>query len=216
MGETGARGGEAQIERHRQIERAAARATLLTQQLLTFARKEAIRPEVLSVNDAVREVEQILRRTLVEHIELVTSLADEPRPVLMDEGKLEQVLLNLSINARDAMPGGGTLTIATENFDVDEHAATTPPGISPGRYVRVNVSDTGSGMSDEVKEHAFEPFFTTKRSGEGTGLGLATAYGIVTRAGGEVHIDSQLFVGTTFSVFLPACTDPTTTEPEAP
>jgi PAS domain S-box-containing protein len=192
-----------------QIERAADRATALTQQLLAFARKQPIQPEVLNVNDAVREVGQFLRRTLVDDIELVTALVDAPRPVLMDPGKLEQVLMNLSINAADAMPDGGTLTIATEKVDVDEASLSTLPGLTAGPYMRITVRDTGTGMSEEVMLHAFEPFFTSKKSGEGTGLGLATVYGIVTQAGGEVHIDSMLQRGTTFSVLLPAYAAPT-------
>jgi PAS domain S-box-containing protein len=193
-----------------QIERAAARATALTQQLRALARKEAIRPEVISVNQVVLEVEEVLRRTLTARIELVTSLVKEPRPVLMDPSKLEEVLTNLALNARDAMPEGGTLTIATENIDLDPAAAASLPGIHPGAFIRVAVSDTGSGMSEEVQLHAFEPFFSTKPSSEGTGLGLATAYGIVVQAGGEINVDSTLMVGTTFSVLLPAHSGSTT------
>jgi PAS domain S-box-containing protein len=193
-----------------QIERAAARATALTQQLRAFARKEAIRPEVISVNQVVLEVEQLLRRSLTAKIELVTSLVKEPRTVLMDPSKLEEVITNLALNARDAMPEGGTLTIATENIDLDPAAAASLPGIHPGAFIRVAVSDTGSGMSEEVQLHAFEPFFSTKPSSEGTGLGLATAYGIVVQAGGEINVDSTLMVGTTFSVLLPAHSGPIT------
>jgi PAS domain S-box-containing protein len=196
-----------------QIERAATRATSLTQQLLAFARRQPIQPEVLNVNEAVREVGQLLRRTLVDNIELVTSLVDDPKPVLMDPGRLEQVLMNLSINAADAMPDGGTLTIATEKFDVDEASFSALPGLTAGPHMRITVRDTGTGMAEEVMLHAFEPFFTTKRSGEGTGLGLATVYGIVTQAGGEVHIDSTLLQGSTFSVLFPAYSA-ATPEPE--
>jgi signal transduction histidine kinase len=128
----------------------------------------------------------------------------------MDPSKLEEVITNLALNARDAMPEGGTLTIATENIDLDPAAAASLPGIHPGAFIRVAVSDTGSGMSEEVQLHAFEPFFSTKPSSEGTGLGLATAYGIVVQAGGEINVDSTLMVGTTFSVLLPAHSGPIT------
>jgi two-component system cell cycle sensor histidine kinase/response regulator CckA len=192
----------------RQIERAAAQATSLTQQLLAFARKEPIQPEVLNVNDVVRDLEQFLRRTFVEQIELVTTLTDDPWPVLMDPGKLEQVLMNLSINARDSMSGGGTLTIATENFDVVAEQIDPLPDLVPGHYLRITVRDTGSGMTEAVVHRAFEPFFTTKKAGEGTGLGLATAYGIVKQAGGEIHVESTPAVGTTFDILIPAHFDP--------
>jgi PAS domain S-box-containing protein len=187
-----------------QIERAAARAASLTQQLLAFARRPPAQPEVLNVNDVVREVAQLLRHTLDEKIELVISVIDEPRPVLIDPGRLEQVLMNLADNARDAMPDGGTLTLITENFDVDEASLSAMPGLNAGPHLRIAVRDTGSGMTDEVMGKAFEPFFTTKKSGEGTGLGLATVYGSVIQAGGEVYIDSKPQGGTSFFVLLPA------------
>jgi PAS domain S-box-containing protein len=187
-----------------QIERAAARAAALTQQLLAFARRQPAQPEVLNVNDVVRQVAQLLRHTLDENIELVISVVDEPRPVVIDPGRLEQVLINLADNARDAMPDGGTLTLITENFDVDEASLSTMPGLNAGPHLRIAVRDTGSGMTDDVMGKAFEPFFTTKKSGEGTGLGLATVYGSVVQAGGEVYIDSKPEGGTSFFVLLPA------------
>ncbi len=186
-----------------QIEKAGQRATRLTRQLLAFARREVVHPEVLNINDVVTEVEVLLQRTLGEHIELRRSLQPELWPVLADPGHLEQVLLNLAVNARDAMGGGGLLSIETENVDVDATYAATRPRLSPGRYVRLRVSDTGAGMDAETLRSAFEPFFTTKPKGEGTGLGLATIYGIVTQAGGDAQLYSEPGLGTTFSALFP-------------
>ena len=182
-----------------QIERSAERAAALTRQLLAFARREVIQPRVLDLDEVILTVENMLRRTLGENIELVISLAGDLQPVLADPGQLEQVLVNLAVNARDAMPGGGTLTMDTSNIPAD-------PGIKPGRNVRLRVSDTGTGMAPDVIEHAFEPFFTTKQ-GAGTGLGLATIYGIITQAGGDIRIHSQPGAGTTVSITLPVTTE---------
>jgi signal transduction histidine kinase len=170
-----------------EIERAAPRAADLTHQLLAFARREMINPEVISLNDVVAEIEQLLRRTLGEHIRLRRVLSDDPWPILADARQMAQVLINLSVNARDAMPSGGALLIETANIEVDESYASTRPGLAPGRYVRLRVSDTGTGMDATTLEHAFEPFFTTKPKGAGTGLGLATMYGIVTQSGGHAQ-----------------------------
>ncbi len=187
-----------------QIILAADRATLLTRQLLAFARREVVRPQVLDLNEVISDVEQLLLRSLGEHVELDVSLGESIWPVLVDPGKLEQVLVNLAVNARDAMPGGGSLTIDTDNVVADEAYAAKSPDLQLGRYVRLRVSDDGIGMDTEVLAHAFEPFYTTKPSGEGTGLGLATVYGIITQAGGAVQIYSEPGVGTTISVLLPA------------
>ena len=187
-----------------QIERAAERATRLTHQLLAFARRDVTRPEVLDINDVVRGVQELLRRTISEHVNLTTTLAPRLWPVLADAGQLEQVLVNLAVNGRDAMPAGGTLTIETANVDVDAHYAESRAGLAPGRYVQLRVSDTGEGMDREVIQRAFEPFFTTKPKGEGTGLGLATVYGIVTQAGGYAQIYSEPGLGTTFTALFPA------------
>jgi CheY-like chemotaxis protein len=153
-------------------------------------------------------MEELLRRTLGEHVVLRTSLAPDLWPIMADYGQLEQVLVNLAVNARDAMPDGGTLTLDTENIVVDEAYAGTRPGLLPGYYVRLRVSDTGVGMAPEVAARAFEPFFTTKPKGRGTGLGLATIHGIVTQAGGAIRIYSEPGLGTTFTVLLPTTEAP--------
>jgi PAS domain S-box-containing protein len=187
-----------------QIRLAGGKAAHLTHQLLAFARREVVQPEVVDVNDIVSDVEQLLRRTLGEHIELDSSLATNLHTVLVDPGQLEQILVNLAVNARDAMPDGGTLRIDTANIDVDEEYAASRPELTPGPYVRLRVSDTGAGMSRETIRRAFDPFFTTKPPGQGTGLGLATVYGIVKQAGGRSQIYSEPDVGTTFTALLPA------------
>ena len=176
----------------------------MTHQLLAFARRDVARPEVIGLNAVIAEVEKLLRRTIGEHVELVTSLGHDIWSILADPGQMEQVLVNLAVNARDAMPGGGSLLIETENLDVDEGYAAMRPDVESGRYVCLRVSDTGEGMRADVVERAFEPFFTTKPEGEGTGLGLATVYGIVRQAGGYTQIYSEPGLGTTFTVLLPA------------
>jgi PAS domain S-box-containing protein len=187
-----------------QVRVAAQQATRLTRQLLTFARHEVNRPEVLDLNEAVKGAGQLLRRTLGEHIDL--TIAAEPAlwQVKADRGQLEQVLVNLAVNARDAMPGGGRLSIDTGNTEVDAAYATRRPELRPGRYARLRVSDTGMGMDRATAERVFEPFFSTKPKGRGTGLGLATVYGVVTQAGGSIEIYSEKGLGTTVSVLLPA------------
>ncbi len=186
-----------------QIRRAAERAAALTHQLLAFARREVIQPRVLDLNVVVADVEQLLRRTLGTDVILQTTLAAAPWPVLVDAGQIEQVLVNLAVNARDAMTGGGVLTIDTANvvLDADFLAAGSP--LHAGRHVRLRVGDTGSGMPAHVIEHAFEPFYTTKSDGTGTGLGLATVYGIVTQTAGTIDIHSQPGLGTTFTIMIP-------------
>jgi PAS domain S-box-containing protein len=181
------------------------RAAALTRQLLAFSRADDIaEPRVLDLNGVVTDVEKLLRRTLGEDVRLVVHLTGEPEPVKADVGRLEQVLMNLAVNARDAMPQGGTLTIDTDAVTVDDHYAAQHPGVRPGRYMRLRVSDTGSGMSRATLERAFEPFFTTKPKGQGTGLGLATIYGIITQAGGHAQIYSEPGQGTTVAALLPA------------
>jgi PAS domain S-box-containing protein len=186
-----------------QIKLAAERAARLTHQLLAFARREVVRPQVLDLDQIVTGVAEMLRRTLGEHVELLTSPAGDLWPVLADPGQLEQVLVNLAVNARDAMPGGGTLTIDTANITVDDDFIAGGSKARPGRHVRLRVSDSGTGMPADVIEHAFDPFFTTKPQGAGTGLGLATVYGIITQAEGHVQIYSEPGAGTTFSITLP-------------
>jgi signal transduction histidine kinase len=185
-----------------QISLTADRAAHLTHQLLAFASREVIQPEVINVNDVVGATEQLLHRTLGEHIELHSSLAADLRLVLIDPGRLEQILVNLAVNARDAMFDGGVLSIDTVNVNIDEDYAASRPELTPGPYVRLRVSDNGAGMSPETVQRAFDPFFTTKSPGQGTGLGLATVYGIVQQAGGWTQIDSEPGVGTTFTVLL--------------
>jgi PAS domain S-box-containing protein len=198
----------------KQIQRAAERGAGLTHQLLTFGRREVVRPRVLSLNAVVSDVEQLLQRTLDEQIDLVARLAPDLWPVMADPGQIEQVLVNLAVNARDAMQAGGVLRIDTANVVVDELSAASQPGLEPGRYVRLRLSDNGSGMSEEVIERAFEPFFTTKPKGEGSGLGLATVYGIIMRVDGFVQITSKVGQGTTFSMLIPATLVPVG-DPEA-
>jgi PAS domain S-box-containing protein len=181
-----------------QIQRATERGIALTHQLLAFARREVVRPRVLSVNAVVSDVKELLMRSIGEHVQLVTVLAPSLWPVKADPGQMEQILVNLAVNARDAMPGGGTLTIDTDNV-----ALGGDSGLPSGRYVRIRVEDTGTGMPPDVIARAFEPFFTTKPKGEGTGLGLATVYGIVKQAGGDVQVISQTGTGTTFTLLLP-------------
>jgi two-component system cell cycle sensor histidine kinase/response regulator CckA len=187
-----------------QIARAARRGSDLTHQLLAFARREVIRPRPLNLNTVVTEVHQMLDRSLGEHIALTVRTTAGLPSVMADPGQLEQVLVNLAVNARDAMPAGGRLTIDTALVDVDFEHAAARAGLPTGRYVRLRVSDTGTGMPKEVIDKAFEPFFTTKPGGQGTGLGLATVYGIITQAGGTVQIYSEPGVGTTFTILLPA------------
>ena len=187
-----------------QIQKAAERAVGLTHQLLSFARREVIQPRVLNFNNLVADVKKLLQRTLGEHIELATDLAGDLAAVTADPGQIEQILVNLAVNARDAMPGGGTLTIETANTPVDEAYAAFRDNLSPGDYVALTVSDTGTGMPPEVIARACEPFYTTKPQGEGTGLGLATVYGIITQAGGDIRIYSEPGHGTTITLLLPA------------
>jgi PAS domain S-box-containing protein len=187
-----------------QVLRAGERAAGLTRQLLAFARREVVRPEPLDVNGVVASVQEMLGRTIGEHIELATSLSGDLWPVLADPGQVEQVLVNLAVNARDAMPGGGTLTIDTCNVVVDRDSIAGGAGVRQGRHVQLRVSDTGTGMTREVIEHIFEPFYTTRATGSGTGLGLATVYGIVAQAEGQIRVYSELGVGTTFTITLPA------------
>jgi PAS domain S-box-containing protein len=187
-----------------EIRRAAERAASLTRQLLIFARRDIVKPERLDLNTVVADMEKLLLRTLGEHIELRTRLDVDLSAATVDRSQMEQVLVNLAINARDAMPDGGSLTIETENFHADEGYQAQHPDVAPGDYVRLTVSDTGHGMSRETLARCWEPFYTTKPKGEGTGLGLATIYGIVKQAGGHATIYSTVGTGTTVRVYLPS------------
>ena len=197
-----------------EIRRAAERAAALTRQLLIFSRREVVRPEVLDLNELIAELERLLRRALGERVELGVNFSDELWAVEADPGQIEQVLVNLAVNARDAMPDGGRLIIEAENAELDAEYAYMHPDTEPGHYVRLKVSDTGIGMDRETIERVFEPFFTTKR--EGTGLGLATVYGIVTGAGGRIDVYSEPGIGTTVKIHLPATLEEAATRPPEP
>jgi PAS domain S-box-containing protein len=190
-----------------EILRAATRATGLTRQLLTFARRQFSAPEPLQLNDLIAELDRMLRRLFRENISLVSSLAPDLWTIWADRGQIEQVLVNLTVNARDAMPNGGHLAITTANVAIDGMAGDSNLGLAPGSYVLLSLADSGVGMTEEVQRHAFEPFFTTKAPGQGTGLGLATCYGIVRQHGGSIHLSSQSGQGTTVSVYLPRTPD---------
>jgi signal transduction histidine kinase/HAMP domain-containing protein len=187
-----------------EIRQTAQRAAQLTRQLLLFSRGQVARPAVLDLNQVTGSVEDMLRRVIGEDIDLVIRLAPELSHIRADQGQIEQVLMNLVVNARDAMPSGGILEIRTGEVTLDEEYVKFRPSMQPGRYVMLAVTDSGSGMSAEVQQHAFEPFFTTKSKGQGTGLGLATVYGIARQSGGDVAIYSEVGKGTTVKVFLPA------------
>ena len=185
------------------IAEAADRAATLTTQLLAFSRKQVLLPRVVNLNSLVKNIEKILARLVGEDIEIKTFLQPDAGDVKADPGQIEQVLMNLVVNARDAMPDGGKLTIETSNRILDDEYAVEHPGALAGEYVRVSVSDTGEGMDQEVLSHIFEPFFTTKEQGKGTGLGLATVYGIVKQSGGYITCYSELGKGTTFTIYFP-------------
>jgi PAS domain S-box-containing protein len=187
-----------------EIRRAAERAAALTRQLLIFSRREVVKPELLYLRDVIAELENLLRRALGERIELVTRFGEDRCAFEADPGQIEQVLVNLAVNARDAMPDGGRLIIEVDRATLDDEYTDLHPGTEPGTYVRLKVSDTGIGMDRETAQRAFEPFFTTKGKAEGTGLGLATVYGIVTGAGGRIDIYSELGMGTTVKIHFPA------------
>jgi len=194
----------------REIKRAIDRAADLTSQLLAFSRKQVLEPRVINPNDIVRRMEKILPIIIGEDIELVTFLHPEAGNVRADPGQIEQVLMNLAANARDAMPRGGTLTFRTGN--VSFPPAPDHPEIRPGSYVMLSVTDTGAGMSPETLSRVFEPFFTTKEIGKGTGLGLATVYGIITQSGGTITCASEPGRGTEFTIFLPLVTEEATAD----
>ena len=186
-----------------EIQYAADRASALTAQLLAFGRRQISQPKVLDLNEVATHSMKLLRRIIGEDIQIAVHLAPELGKVRADPIHLDQVLMNLVVNARDAMPKGGQLTIETSNVMLDEHYAGRHIGVSPGAYAQLAVSDTGTGMSEETRSRLFEPFFTTKEAGKGTGLGLAIVYGIVKQAGGEIMVYSEEGRGTTFKVYLP-------------
>jgi len=179
------------------------RAANLTRQLLAFARRQIVEPQIFNLNDLVIEIDKLLRHLIGEDIELITTFEPNLGQVRADPGQIEQVLVNLLVNSRDAMPDGGTIVVETSHATLDHNYARHHPGVVPGEYVLVTVGDTGGGMTDEVKQHVFEPFFTTKEAGHGTGLGLATCYGIVKQSGGNIWIYSELGLGTIVKIYLP-------------
>jgi signal transduction histidine kinase/CheY-like chemotaxis protein/HAMP domain-containing protein len=195
-------------EAAREVELAAQRAAGLTRQLLLFSRRQVIEPRVLDLNEIVAGMERMLRRLLGEDVELVAHTAPGIGRVKVDPGLIEQVIMNLAVNARDAMPRGGLLTIETSDVELDAEQGQSHAGIPAGRYVLLAVTDSGTGMSPEVQAHLFEPFFTTKEEGRGTGLGLSTVYGIVKQAGGHVGVYSEAGKGSAFKVYLPRTEEP--------
>jgi len=188
----------------REIEAAGERAAELTRQLLLFSRKQEVKPQVIDMRALLKGLTSLLGRTIGEDIHLDMQSEERLWSVMADPTQLEQVLVNLAINARDAMPRGGKLTVRISNTVVDSEFASRHADLKAGLYVLITVSDTGAGMNDEVLEHIFEPFFTTKPEGKGTGLGLAMAYGVVRQTGGHILVDSKLDAGTRFRMFLPA------------
>jgi two-component system, cell cycle sensor histidine kinase and response regulator CckA len=186
-----------------EIQKAGGRAAGLTRQLLAFSRKQIVEPARLDLNVVMIDMRGMLGRLLREDVKVMLGLRPELARVTADRGQVEQIVMNLAVNAQDAMPRGGTLTLETANVELDEHYAKLHVGIKPGHYVALTVTDTGTGITPEVQARLFEPFFTTKEVGRGTGLGLATVHAIVTRSGGSVNVYSEVGRGTSFKVYFP-------------
>ncbi len=186
-----------------EIQKAGEQAADLTRQLLAFSRQQVLQPKVQDLNKIVTDMESLLRRTIGEDVEIVTRLEPGLERVKVDGGQIEQVLLNLAVNARDAMADGGELFLETRDVILDEHYAAAHVPVEPGAYVALTVSDTGSGMTEDVRDQIFEPFFTTKSPDKGTGLGLSTVYGIVKQSGGYIWVNSEPGTGTSIDIFLP-------------
>lgn len=196
------------------IQNTAQRAASLTRQLLTFARRQIIETQPININNVILNLDKMLRRLIGEDIELVTLTAPDLKQVKADPGQIEQVVVNLVVNARDAMPNGGKVTIETANVTLDQEYAQKHADVTPGPYVQLTLSDTGHGMKGDVKEHIFEPFFTTKDKSKGTGLGLTTCFGIIKQSGGHIWVYSEEGQGTTFKIYLPCIEKTSTTLPE--
>jgi len=196
-------------ENLKEIEQAARSSADLTRQLLTFSRKQKTEPRVLNLNSIISNMDKMLRRIIRANVDLLTVPEDGLKNVKVDPGQIEQVLVNLAVNARDAMPEGGKLSIETANITLDEEYARTHANVPPGEYVMLAVSDTGCGMSEEIKVKAFDPFFTTKETGKGTGLGLSTVYGIIKQSGGHIWVYSEPNDGTSFKIYLPIAKEDT-------
>jgi two-component system cell cycle sensor histidine kinase/response regulator CckA len=190
------------------VQQASDRAAQLTSQLLAFSRKQAMHPKIVNINKIINDMLNMLKRIIGEDIEFNILMSDDIRTIMVDPGQMEQVIVNMAVNARDAMQAGGMLTIKTSNIEVDEDIYQTGIEIKSGKYVLLSISDTGSGISDEIKTKIFEPFFTTKESGKGTGLGLSTVYGIVKQSVGQIAVDSRPGSGSTFNIYLPAVENP--------
>ncbi len=214
LGQTELQVGEGPVRASfRAIQKAAERASELTHKLLYFYRHQVVEPKVVSLSDLILDMDGMLRRLIGEDIELVTLPAPDSGMVRVDPGQIEQCLTNLAVNARDAMPNGGKLIIETSNVTLDQEYAGCHPGANTGEHVVLKVTDTGIGMTEEVKSHIFEPFFTTKGVGEGSGLGLSTCYGYVSKFGGYIAVKSRLGEGSTFRVYLPRVDEPASQPP---
>jgi CheY-like chemotaxis protein len=195
--------GDSIREKLQQIDEATQRSGDLARQLMTFSRRQATERKVLDLNYVLVNLEKMLSRVMGENIKLITKMADDLGRIKADPGQMEQIIVNLTVNARDAMPDGGKLVLETANVELDEEFARTHIHVIPGRYTMFSVTDTGQGMTPEVKDHIFEPFFTTKEAGKGTGLGLFMVYGIVQNHGGHIFVDSEPGAGTIFKIYLP-------------